>query len=204
MTQFMIDIETMGVDFKADDIIQIGILEVTKNADGYHVPGRSFMRTLHTEQKPKNDWIATNHKDLLPICYKTEYASPVEIRAHILSFFQKCGVNTRAQLMGLNAATFDIPYLVEKKYLVPPGSDDAAIANGDYHYRIYELRGAISVASDVLKLDDKNLLRSATNYAPNLFELPAGKKHEALYDCYKQLQTLNGLIYLLRNPGVLK
>lgn len=184
---FMIDLESMGLDFDQDDIIQIGILEITKDVDGYYHPNKSFMQTLYTDQEPKNDWIKENHKDLLPLCRQTNFQAPIQVRAGILAFMQSCGVNQSAQLMGLNATSFDIPYMVHKGYL----------KKEDFHYRIYELRGAYALAMDVLNVSDKELFKAASESCPWI-KLPEGKKHQALYDCYNQLKTLNGITRLLK------
>lgn len=199
MKYYMIDIESMGTDFKNDDIIQIGILECVKNGNLY-TPGRSYQRNLFTDQTPKNEWIANTHKNLLPICQKLDYASPVEIRADILAFFQQCGEMGAVNVMGLNATNFDIPYMVTKGYLVAPQDGRP----GDYSYRIYELRGAYALAKDILNLSDDKELFELTSSMPSSFMLPSGQKHEALYDCYKQLQTLNGILSVASGVSSIK
>ncbi len=197
MKHFMLDIESMGTDFDSDDIIQIALLELNRNADGTYKPGDAFCRTLHTSQKPKNDWIANTHKDLLPVCKRTPRLSAYQVRGEILSFFKSCGVVGPAMIMGLNATTFDVPYLVHKGYLQKPVQNASGKLVGDYHYRIYELKGAYNLAQDVLTMENNAMFEKAAKYAPEI-ELPTGGKHEALYDCYSQLKTLNGLIRILR------
>lgn len=193
----MLDIETMGTDFDADDIIQIALLELTQAGDGTYTPGRSYTRTLFTAQKPKNDWIANTHRELLETCRRTPMVRVSAVRNEILEFFSSCGVNEPAMIMGLNATTFDVPYLVHKGFLKKPTQDANNKLVGDYHYRIYELKGAYNLAQDVLGMDSKRLFASAELECPEI-ELPAGKKHEALYDCYRQTKVLNGLIRMLR------
>lgn len=194
---FMIDIETMGTNFDRDDVIQIGILEVDKGADGYYRPGRSYLQYLYTEQEPMNEWIRTNHADLLTVCRKEPYRSPTEIRAGILNFFRSCGVTELAQLMGLNAMGFDVPYLVNKRYMVKPEQGKDNVLRGDYHYRVFELSGVYTVGMNVTGLDRRDFFKVANDACPWI-ELPRGKKHDALYDCYAQLKTLNGIIRLLK------
>jgi len=196
MKHFMLDIETMGTDMEADDIIQVGLLELTPGPDGYK-PGRSYSRTLFTAQKPKNDWIANTHRDLLEVCRRTPMVRANQVRNEILEFFEDCGVNEPAMLMGLNATTFDVPFMVQKGFLKRPWNDANNKLQGDYHYRIYELKGAFNLAQDVLGLDSKALYSRAEALCPEV-ELPEGKKHEALYDCYRQTKVLNGVIRMLR------
>jgi hypothetical protein len=182
----MLDIETMGTSIESDDIIQIGLLEVIEDGD-YYRAGKSYSRTLHTSQKPKNTWIEENHRDLLPVCRRTPMVSVAAVRTEILAFFAECGVTGPAELIGLNATTFDVPFMLRAGYL----------KTGDYHYGIYELKGAMKFAQKALKIDPKQLVARAHDAWPDI-ELPAGKKHEALYDCYSQLKTLNGLLWLAR------
>lgn len=198
MKYFMLDIETMGTDFERDDIIQIALLELNQNAEGLYAPGRAYERNLFTAQKPQNDWIANQHKDKLEVCRKLPWLSAPWIRADVRQFFKNCGVEEPAMLMGLNATTFDIPYMVAKGFLQKPSQDKNNKLVGDYHYRIYELKGAYNLAQDVLGIDSKTLFARAGLACPEI-QLPEGKTHEALYDCYLQTKVLNGMIRLLRN-----
>lgn len=185
---FMLDIETMGTD-ALDDIIQIGILECIKNGKGFYTPARSFLKVLHTDQEPKDEWIRTNHKDLLVVSKNTEYEAAPIVRAQILAFFKQCGVTENAEIMGLNAGTFDLPFMFRSGYL----------AKSDVHYRVYELTGVNKLAQDILGVDSRDVYRLA-NQACDWIDLPAGKKHDAMYDCISQLKALNGTIAILR-PG---
>lgn len=187
----MVDIETLGVDVKNHDILQIGILECIKNSRGFYIPGRSFNKIIFSDQETTDPWILKNHSELLPLSRAAAFESPTEIRAQILSFFQQCGVD-KANLMGLNACVFDIPSLVNHGYL----------KSGDYHYRVYELTGAYNLAQDALGLDRRDKLFAASNEACEWITLPTGKKHEALYDCYAQLKNLNGCIKLLQTSAL--
>jgi oligoribonuclease (3'-5' exoribonuclease) len=196
MKYFMLDIETMGTDSIADDILEIGILELSV-VNGFYQPGRAYSRTLFTAQKPKNDWIATNHKELLEKCRKVPMVSANKVRAEILEFFKSCGATGPAMLMGLNLMSLDIPFMVQKGFLCPSTSQDSVTLKGDFHYRIYELRGSINTACEVLGLDEKTMLQRAESAFPDI-ELPPGKKHEAIYDCFRQTRMINGIIRLLR------
>lgn len=186
---FMVDIETMGVNTKTDDILQIGMLECIKNHKGFYTPARTFNKIVFSEQQTTDAWILKNHAELLPLSRAAAFESPTEIRAQILGFFQQCGVNEKAMLMGLNACVFDIPSLVNHGYL----------KDGDFHYRVYELTGAYNLAQDAMGLSRRDQLFDKVNAACDWIDVPAGKKHEALYDCYAQLKALNGCIKLLQS-----
>lgn len=189
MKYFMIDIETMGVD-EVDDIIQIGILELDQAPDGTYTPGRTYERMLHTSQTPKNDWIATHHKDKLPVCKRLPKVTPDNVRDDLLTFFWRCGAVGQVNIMGLNVTTFDLPFLLRAGYL----------KNSDYHYRIYELRGSYFTCRDILRMDAEAMFKVAHRACPEI-ALPEGKSHDALFDCYKQVKTLNGLIRILSHAA---
>ena len=183
----MVDIETNGTDMFKDDIFQIGILECIKNSKGFYIPARTFTKLLNTEQDPHSDWIVKHHTELIKKCKATPYESPTEVRAQILNFFKGCGVD-KPSLMGLNALTFDIPFLYKWGYLKPE----------DHHYRTYELTGAYLLAQDGFQIERAEMFKTADAFC-DFIELPEGNAHEALYDCYQQLKTLNGLIAMIRN-----
>lgn len=196
---FMIDIETCGTNPETDDIIQIGLLECIPTPDGY-APGLSYCRTLHTSQKP-NDFIKHMHRELLSVSAKCPMIEPAKVRSEILNFFKECKVDGLAMLMGLNATSFDVPFMVQRGFLKKPTQDSNNKLTGDYHYRIYELKGAFNLAQDVLGIDSKELFNRAAGFCPEI--IPLGKPHEALYDCYSQLKTLNGVIRMLRSEAPL-
>lgn len=186
MKHFMVDIETCGLDPSYDDVLQIGILEVNEVGD-YYEPGHAFCRTLHTSQKP-SEFIANMHRDLLPICNRTPMAYPSAIRAEILQFFKTCGAGNDkpVSLMGQNLMSLDVPFLLAK----------ALLMKHDFHYRVFELMPIARVASKLLREDVATVYKMAAEACPEI--QPTGKPHEALYDCYTQLRTLNGIIRLIR------
>lgn len=188
----MIDIETSGLDPNTGEILQIGILEVIKDPQGYFYAGRSFEKILHFDEPITDEWILKTHKDLLPRCKAAIYQSPTEVRAEIVRFFQQSGAKN-IYLMGLNAAIFDYPWLVNKGYL----------KKNDVHYRIFELTGSYGLAQAVLHLDgdradDRKTFFDMANSSCEWVELPKRSAHDAIYDCYSQLKTLNGCIKLMR------
>lgn len=187
MTKYiMLDIETTGIE-KTDSILQIGLLECIKNNKGYYVPARTFNKTIHFDEVITNKWILIHHEELLKVCKTTEYVDPAIVRALILGFFMQCGMDTPPSIMGVNIGGFDLPFMHRAGFLKPV----------DHHYRTYELNGAYKLAGDVLGLESKELFEQAQN-ACDWITLPTGKKHEAMYDCYNQLKTLNGIIKLLQ------
>lgn len=186
MKHFMLDIETTGLDPSAHDILEIGLLECTRTEDGTYEPGRAYSRILHTSQKPTDEWIKVNHKDLLRESMKCPIIEIAKVRAEILAFFKECGEAWRPSIMGLNVHSLDLPFLFQKNIL----------QKSDIHYRTYELRGSFYFAGDVLGEDDATLFKLANDLAPEI--VPVGKPHRALYDCYNQLKTLNGMIRLTR------
>jgi hypothetical protein len=121
----------------------------------------------------------------------------------VLRFFSECGANPPdVYLMGWNASNFDIPFLMHHRVLVPStyqqNADGTETRVGDFHYRIYELGGAVSLAQNVLGYgEDRTGLLNVAKESMTETHLPAGKEHDALYDCYAQVRLLNGLIRMM-------
>lgn len=200
---FMIDIETTGTEPLSEDLLQIGLLEVDYQ-EGYWRPGRSLEITQHSGRKPESIFAKENMVDLYEKCNKQHWISPIKIREQLLSFISDCGSKSpEVYLMGWNASNFDVPFLIHHRCLVPssyaPAPNGKEMMVGDFHYRIYEIGGAISIIQNTLDYEDrKELVELAEKVGKTIITIPEGKKHTALYDCYLQTQLLNGLISITR------
>lgn len=198
---FMIDIETTGIDPTKEDLLQVGALEVDFK-DGYWQPGRSIEIMLHSGAQPTTAFAKKHMAALYARCNQAPFIANAEVRDQLLAFFRECGSNPPdVYLMGWNASNFDVPFLTHDRVLVQStyqqNADGTETRVGDFHYRIYELGGAVSLAQNALGfgMDRAGLLSHARDIAP-FTHLPEGKEHDALYDCYSQLRLLNGLIKL--------
>lgn len=200
---FMLDIESTGIDSIKEDLLQIGILEATFDGNKW-VPGRTLEIIQHTDKKPESAFAREHMAKLYEVCNRAPKWEAENIRWMILDFFAKCGATPpEVYLMGWNASNFDVPFLVDKGCLVPSRYETQADGSdkmvGDFHYRIYELGGAISLIQNKFpKRARKDLLEEAESRDQS-FALPEGKQHDALYDCYSQLKTLNGLIAMAKD-----
>jgi DNA polymerase III, epsilon subunit and related 3''-5'' exonucleases len=196
---FMVDLETTGVNLKTDEILQIAILELRK-VRGFWEPGRLYERCLGTSRQPADPFAREHMAELYAKCNQIA-AVPVDfVRKEILAFFRECGVEKLAMMTGQNASGFDLPFLVEGGYLQPSRYEGKEQV-GDFHYRVYEMGGAIAFAQDVLGVSDKKALEKAAEALYPEIELPKDRKsHDAVFDCYRQTRTLNGLIRLCGGP----
>lgn len=198
---FMIDIETTGVDPKKDDLLQIGLLEATFGTDGFWHPGRKLELLQHTDRKPESEFAKEHMAELYEVCNRAPLWKPEDLRWMILKFFKDCGAEPpMVFLMGWNASGFDIPFLISKGILVPSNYeqvDGKEVMRGDFHYRVYELAGAIALICDAKSLERKKVISEAEAFSDKI-QLPHGKEHDAVFDCFKQLKILNGLIALAR------
>jgi hypothetical protein len=200
---FHIDIETTGIDPHTEELMQIGVLEVDF-VEGFWRPNRSLEIIQRTKRKPESDFAREHMHELYRRCNEAPYHKPQDIRSTLLEFFAVCGaLSPNVYLMGWNASNFDVPFLVHNGCLRPTryekGGDGKDILVGDFHYRIYEIAGAIGLVQNVLKLERKEAIGAAERMLPP-FALPSGlaaKDHDALYDCYKQTHLLNGLIAMM-------
>lgn len=204
---FMVDIETTGVDFIRDDILQIAILALEQNKNGYWEPDALFEKHLKTDKLPKDPFALTY---MGPLYAKSreipDFEFPHAVRGEIKGWLAQQGAFNMAIPCGHNAAAFDLPFLFGKGYAKPPAYDSNNVPSGDFHYRVYELNGSINILSDILRVDRKVVLQTALErgehspYLPKMPELlPGRREHDAVFDCYKQTKILNGLICLGRN-----
>jgi hypothetical protein len=203
---FMIDIETTGIDPAKEDLLQVGVLELDFK-EGYWWPGKSLEITQHTGRQPVTAFAKKHMTALYEKCRNQPWLSPELFRENLLQFFRECGANPPdVYLMGWNASNFDIPFLMHHRVLVPStyqqNADGTETRVGDFHYRIYELGGAVSLAQNVLGYgEDRTGLLNVAKESMTETHLPAGKEHDALYDCYAQVRLLNGLIRMMQKSG---
>lgn len=201
---FMIDIESTGIQPETHELLQIGILECKFNgARGYWEPGNQFNQYVFTGREPQSEFARKHQGELYKRCGAEPFRSGPELRRMLLGFILGCGIEhaEKTFFMGWNASNFDLPFLCAKGVLNAPGyvtgSDGRDQSVGDFNYRVYEIGGAISVAQNVLGLARTDVIVMADEFNSG-FDLPAGAEHDAIYDCYKQLRTLNGIIHLLK------
>lgn len=204
---FMLDIETTGIDPAKEDLLQIGILECDFTKEGYWQPGRSFELLQGSGRQPENEFAKKFMAPLYKRCNQAPYQIPADIRYQIKKFFNECGaIAPNVYLMGWNASNFDIPFLCHHGILKPnyyeTSYDGKDIMRGDFHYRVYEIGGSVSLAQNVMQKQDRKLFLEEVQSLPQRFALPAQREqHDALFDCYKQLHLLNGLILAMRALG---
>lgn len=203
---FMIDIEATGIDPRKEDLLSVGILECVWDGEWWH-PERSREWLCRTERQPESSFAKEHMAALYARCQVTAPWPEGELRKSILLFLRECGTTGAEDtyFMGWNASNFDLPFLVSKGALVPssyePGPDGKDRMVGDFHYRVYEIGGALSLAQNVIGSDDRNATTDLAEHddAGPAFDVPPGSKaHDALYDCYRQLRILNGLISMAR------
>jgi hypothetical protein len=198
---FMIDIETTGIDPAKEDLLQVAVLELDY-VDGYWRPGRNIEFEQRTERQPVTAFARKHMGALYAKCNHAEGRTPEDMRQTLLAFFRECGASPpEVYLMGWNASNFDTPFLMAKGVLVQSTYEQQADGTekrvGDFHYRIYELGGALSVAAQALGEDRSDFSKVCKAAYP--MDLPTGKEHDALHDCYTQTQILNGMLKLLRH-----
>jgi hypothetical protein len=176
---FMLDIESTGINPEKEDLLSVGILEVDL-VDGYWRPGRSFEELQFTSRQPESEFAKKHMAALYERCNQTQPITPETLREKVVAFFESCGAKTPdAYIMGWNASNFDVPFLIAKGVLKPSeyvsGPDGKDVRVGDFHYRIYELGGAVSIAQNVLGYFDRSALLEDAKAADPITMLPKGK-----------------------------
>ena len=196
---FMLDIETTGVDPLKEEVLQIAVLEMNFE-QGLWKPGRKFNFYQHTDRLPESKFAQENMAELYSRCRNTPHVSPSDVRKQMLEIFEECEARPpNIFFCGWNAGIFDLPFLAHHGYFFPAKYENDKL-KGDCHYRVYEISGALQLAANTRGHNEINsILKEATKLCP---EPSTGNRHEAMFDCERQLQILNGLILLMRTPPV--
>jgi len=215
---FMIDIETTGVNKETDDVLEIGIVPIELDSDGYWTPlwtgdkhnCNSFQElhlVLYSEREPKNAFAKEHMSELYKKCNEVSSANNYEWASLCIKQFihvNEPGLYGEPQFfMGWNASNFDCEFLIQKGILEPSRYveiNGKEVLQGDVHYRIYEQTGAVNLMLNATGFSKKTIFALGADLLPNNIgvELPKGKKHDALYDCYNQINMMNGLIALAK------
>ena len=213
-THYMIDIETTGVNKETDDVLEIGIVPIELNDEGYWEVELELARhelrqlhlILHNKRQPENLFAKEHMSELYKKCNdKPEGMNYMWAKDQIRDFIHG---NTRDDnepkfFMGWNASNFDCEFLIKKgildgsRYVEVDGKDTI---QGDIHYRIYEQTGALNLLLNSTGFSKKTLFALGNDLIPEdvKLDLPKGKKHDALYDCYSQINMMNGMIALYK------
>ncbi len=191
---FMIDIETTGIDPLKEVVLQIALMEMNF-IGGFWEKGKTFNFFQHTPQKPTTKFAIEHMKEIYDRCNKAPFVEPAEVRKRIVEFCVECGSNPpNIFFAGWNAGIFDIPFLAHHGYIVPAKYENDKL-EGDAHYRIYEISGALNLVANVKGNNEINaVLKEAQKMSPKL----EGNRHDALFDCERQMHILNALIKMLR------
>lgn len=191
---FMIDIETTGVDPLQEEILQIAIMEMNF-IGGYWEKGKVFNFFQHTDRSATTKFAMDHMQDLYQRCKSAPKVPSSEVRRQILEFCKECGADApNIFFAGWNAGIFDIPFLAQHGYIVPAKYINDQLV-GDCHYRIYEISGALHLVANVRGNNELNaILKEAQKMSPKL----PGSRHDALFDCERQMNILNALIKMMR------
>ena len=206
---FMLDIETTGIKARDNDLLQIGILEMswtwTWEHGGFWVPGREFEIIQHSDRKPESEFAKKRMRKLYELCNKAPRIEVPDVRRAMLDYFRVSGSEPgwKVFFAGKNAANFDVPFLEHHGYLQPSGRelgpDGKDIEVGDYHYRLFDMTGFLTGAQQVLQMTDRSALEKAAFHIYPEIAMPEGRQeHDGVYDCYRQLRVINGLLRLMR------
>ena len=192
----MLDIETTGVDPKTEEVLQIAILEMNWNGDEW-IMGRDFNFFQHTDRKPETKFAVDHMQEIYARCNREAKIPASDVRQRILYFCKECGAEPpNIFFAGWNAGIFDIPFLEHHGYINPARYVNDKLT-GDCHYRVYDLSGALQLAANIKGHNETNaMIKEAQKLAPpHKYE---GSRHDALYDCERQIHLLNGLVKLFR------
>lgn len=190
--QFMLDIETTGIDPQTEVVLQIAVIEMSFTKHGFWEKGRTFEIYQHTPRQPETDFAKTHMQEIYAHCNKAPEIPISKVREQLLQFFRDCGAEPpNVYICGWNVGIFDLPFLAHHGYLVPAKYDNGVL-KGDCHYRTYEISGVLQFTANLRgKVEVNPIIKEAEKQFP----LPAeGNRHNAMYDCERQINILNGLL----------
>lgn len=194
---FMLDLETEGVSYPTDKILEIGIVPM-EFKDGYwHPIDKHFHRYLHTDKKPSNAFAKKYQTELYQKCNKSKNKDLKKIRKEMFEYFESFGIKSpNIVIAGLNVGNFDLAFLRHNKILnVDKYVGEKLFA--DHDYTPYELGGIIHLFSDHKGLSHKEVIKFLQNEDP-IVKIPSGSEHTAIYDNYNQIKIINGALHQLK------
>ncbi len=188
MTMYMIDIETTGLEQNCE-ILQCAVLEMIPTEDKLYLPGNMIEFIQFQKDRPTTDFQKEHQQALFRRCNTTPYVDPKAINHLMTRFFLGSGSSEQPRLCGWNIGVFDLDRLKANGWLMPD----------QYHFRTYEMAGAIELAIDISRLRREDVLSAARFRSTDHRKLVADRgAHDAVYDCFQQLDLLNGLIKVMR------
>lgn len=210
-TYYMIDIETTGTNIKEDSILEIAIVPIVRGVDGYWglTDQAAFHRKIFYAGVPETVFAKQHMSKLYAECNALNperddigsVSEHLRVWLHGQENYLKIHQEPK-YFMGWNASSFDLEFCFARELMVPsyyaPNKEGKETLCGDAHYRVYEQTGAIEFLVDVTGFSRKTVLAMAEEMIPDhvRLKLPEGKLHDALYDCYSQINMMNGLIAL--------
>lgn len=202
--RIMVDIETTGNDIDTVEILNIAMVSCSMSEDGYWIPGAAANIFIHTDINPSTNFAKEKQGELYRICRETPVFTKEYLKEIVQKFLRHHDPNSLGphHFMGWNAAGFDMPLLVKYGLLTAPkyisqGTEDVLV--GDFHYRILDVQSIYNFLKNIWAMPEgkfDELLESFED-VPKVQSDPA-QKHFALNDCYRQIDTLNRLIRLMR------
>ena len=200
----MLDIESTGIIPEKEDLLQVGLLEVTFIDDRW-IDGRRRLIQVHSDRQPESAFAKEHMVEIYKKSNSNNALLLEEVRGEIIDFAAEFDMKPpNLHFMGWNAGMFDVPFLVSKGALIAsayeqlPNGKEKRI--GDFHYRVYDIQGAIQFTMNVMNLASIDEMKkkfdtlSGRTNAP----LPEGQKHDALYDCVSQMNFLNDMLLLVK------
>lgn len=201
---FMIDIETSGTNKDRDEILEVGVVEIQFIDDFWSPTGRVFHMALHYPGSPSDSFAVEHLSELYKKCNQLPKSENYEkLSKDLRAFLETSSPDSGPALfIGLNASGFDLDFLFKKKVLTPSfyvETESGQEMRGDAHYRVYEQTGAINILRNIFQLSKEDLLKRIGEIDYPEICLPRGKDHDAIYDSYRQINQINGLIALGRS-----
>jgi len=198
----MLDIEATGTNFKKDKILEVALVELRYQYPFWSWTGNIYNSKIHYPGQPETIFAKEKMAELYKKCNELPPSRNYDCVSKEMKAYLHAKNSDPKMIMGLNASTYDVPFIFEAGLLSPASHVDDGTGKeklvGDVHYRIFEMTGAINLIECTTGFSKDTIKNIALEINPMKLEQPKGKEHDALFDCYKQVNLMNGLIELSR------
>lgn len=206
LTLVMTDLETTGTNPLTTEILEIGAVEVELH-NGVMTPKKDFHAYIQTDTKanPENPFVMKFQKHLYEKCNSLPKTENLEkAKQGFSNFLKECfpnqnpkDLNSLPQFCGQNFSIFDSQYLLNYGFLQPSKHNEKNEITATYNYRSLELQSFSIVLAQALGYKSATEFMTYASSLDTVVTLPEGNAHTAIYDCYQQIKSFNGVMKIL-------
>lgn len=196
--KFMLDLETDGVNYKQNSILEIGIVAMEFKNGYWHPLKDHFHRIMYSSKQPSSEFARKYQKELYEKCNKSLHKDLKKVKKEMFDFFKNHGVDKpEISFAGYNVGHFDLPFMHHNDLLIVSRYNGEQLIS-EYDYTPFEIGGILHLFSNHLNLSIEDTYHYLKDQDPVIKDIPKGSEHTAIYDNYIQIKVINGALSLLK------